>query len=123
MAGTNLMGERGVAPINLPVEQTAILRRELKGWIGGIEEDLAHPKALPDRNAVLREVEAFRRLLAAVDDGEIALPDEEARAAMAKAAEGHDETVGYERITAAHDAHRALLDVLGGPSRDGRCLR
>jgi len=112
-------------PLGLPAAQTAILHDELNGWIAGIEEDLANPKGLPDREAVAGEAAAFGRLLAALDAGEITLPDEEARAAMARAAEGYDEAAGYEHVTAVHEAHRALLDVLGGarPPRDvgGEC--
>jgi hypothetical protein len=100
-------------PLRLPAAQAAILRDELAGWIAGIEEDLADPRCLPDREAATGEAAAFRRILAALDAAEIALPDEEARAAMARAAKGYDEAAGYERALAVHDAHHALLAVLG----------
>jgi hypothetical protein len=32
---------------------------------------------------------------------------------MSRAAEGYDEASGYERIVAVHDAHHALLSLLG----------
>lgn len=106
---------RRVVPLRLPPAQSAILHDELDGWIGGIEEDLGHhPEGPLDRDAATRDAEAFRRLLAALDRGKIALPDEEARAALAKAAEGYGEAAGLARAVAVHDAHRALLDVLGG---------
>jgi hypothetical protein len=105
---------RRTVPLKLPAAQTAILHDELNGWIACIEEDLAHPQGRQDCDAVLHEAEAFRRLLAAVESGEIVLPDDEARVAMEKAAEGYDEAVGYERAIAVHDAHLALLDVLAG---------
>ena len=111
----------GFFPLDLPAAQVAILRGELVAWIDGIEEDLAHPEGVPDRDAAIREAEAFRRLLAAVESSEIVLPDEEARAAMAKAGEGYDEASGIAKDVAVHDAHRALLDVLDGASRG--CLR
>lgn len=114
---------RRTVPLELPAAQTAILHDELDGWIAGIEEDLADPKGAPDRDAALSEAEAFRRLLAALDGGEIALPDEEARAAMAKAAEGYDEAAGIEKAVAVHDAHGALLDVLDGASPERVCVR
>lgn len=104
---------RRVVRLGIPAAQTAILRDELAGWIAGIEEDLADPRGLPDGEAATGGAAAFRRLLAALDAGEITLPDEEARAAMAKAAEGYDEAAGYGRVLAVHDAHHALLDVLG----------
>jgi hypothetical protein len=101
-------------PLRFTVAQAAILHDELSGWIAGIEEDLASPKGIPHGDEAVTEAEAYGRLLAALDAGEIALPDEEARAAMARAAEGHDEAAGYGRTTAIHDAHHILLDVLGG---------
>jgi hypothetical protein len=112
MADRNPTAGPRVVPIDLPPVQTEILRGELLGWLAGIEEDL-ESDALPDPGADAREAEAFRRLLTALDRGEIALPDEEAREAMSHAAEGYDEASGYERIVAVHDAHHALLSVLG----------
>jgi hypothetical protein len=93
------------------VEQTEILRDELLGWLAGIEEDIAADQ-LPDPGADAREADAFRRLLTALDRGEIALPDDEARGAMGRAAEGYDDASGYERVVAVHNAHHALLSVL-----------
>jgi hypothetical protein len=116
MADQNPTAGPRVVPLDLPPAQTEILHAELLGWI---DEDLESPDLLPDPGAMTREAEAFRRLLVAVDTCEIVLPDEEARAALAKAAEGHDETVGYERTVAVHDAHHALLGVLSATDREG----
>lgn len=112
MADQNPMADRRVVPIDLPPAQVEILRDELLGWLAGIEEDL-ETEQLPDPAADAREADAFRRLLSAVDRGEIMLPDEEAREAMSRAAAGYDEASGYERIVAVHDAHHALLSLLG----------
>ena len=112
MADPNPMGAKRLVPLKLPAAQTAILHDELDGWIASIEEDLADPKGLPDRDAATIEAEAFRRLLSALDAREIALPDEDARAVMTKAARGHEEAAGYGRTTAVHDAHHALLSIL-----------
>jgi hypothetical protein len=102
-----------VVPIDLPPAQTEILRDELLGWLAGIEEDLEAPLRPPDQAAAIEEGEAFGRLLAALDRHEIELPDEEAREAMSQAAEGYDEASSYERVVAVHDAHHALLSLLG----------
>jgi hypothetical protein len=99
-------------PIDLPPTQTEILRDELLGWLAGIEEDLETDQ-LPDPGVDAREADAFRRLLTALDRGAIELPDDEAHEAMSRAAEGYDEASGYERIVAVHDAHHALLTLLG----------
>jgi hypothetical protein len=101
-------------PLPLSSRRAAILREELEGWIAGIEEDLATPGGLSDPEGSKNEAEAFRRLLAAVESGEIVLPDEEARVAFAAASEGYEEAASYEKIVAFHDAYQDLLDVLGG---------
>lgn len=99
-------------PIDLPPAWVEILRDELLGWLAGIEEDLETDQ-MPDPGADAREADAFGRLLTALDRDEIEVPDEEARSALERAAEGYDEASGYERVVAVHDAHHALLSVLG----------
>lgn len=113
MADQNPTAGPRVVPIDLPPAQTGILRSELLGWPDGLELDLVHPEPLDDPEASVREADAFRRLLTALDRGEIKVPDEDAREALGKAAEGYDEASGYERVCAVHDAHHALLAVLG----------
>jgi hypothetical protein len=111
MADQNPTAGLRVVPIDLPPAQTEILRDDLLGWLAGIEEDL-ESRQLPDPAADAREADAFRRLLTALDRREIELPDDEAREAMSRAAEGYDEASGYERVVAVHDAHHALLSLL-----------
>jgi hypothetical protein len=113
MADQNPTAGPWVVPVDLPPAQTEILRSELLGWLAGLELDLAHPEPLEDPEASVREADAFRRLLAALDRSEIELPDDEAREALGKAAEGYDEASGYRRVCAVHDAHQALLCLLG----------
>jgi hypothetical protein len=45
------------------------------------------------------------------------LPDEEARATIEKVTEGYEEAAEYTLATLRHDAHLALLDLLGGESK------
>lgn len=100
-------------PVDLSVEQTEILQDVLLGWLAGIEDDLAwSPDSLRDPEATVREADAFRRLLTALDVQEIEIPDEGARSALAGAAHGYDEAIDYVRIIAPHDAHHALLAIL-----------
>jgi hypothetical protein len=113
MADQNPTADPRVVPVDLPVSQTEILRSELNGWLAGIEEDLEADLRPPDRKSAIEEANAFGRLLVALHRGEIELPDEEAREAMSQAAEGYDEASGYERVVAVHDAHHALLSLLG----------
>jgi hypothetical protein len=100
--------------IHLPTAQRAILCDELIGWLAGIEEDLMVDQRLPDPEASVREADAFRRLLVALDRGAIEVPDEEARTALERAAKGYEEAANYARVVAVRDAHHALLAVLGG---------
>lgn len=105
---------RRTVPLQLPAEQTAILRSDLFGGLAGALGDLQTPAKLSDPADNARDGAILLRLLEALDRGEVDLPDEEARARVEILADGHDETVGYERVAAVHDAHHALLDVLCG---------
>ena len=113
MADQNPTAGPSVVPVDLPLAQTELLRSELLGWLAGLELDFAHPEPLEEPEASAREAEAFRRLLTALDRSEIEIPDEDARDALARAAEGYDEASGYVRVCAVHDAHHALLSLLG----------
>jgi hypothetical protein len=116
MADQNPTAGPRVVPIDLPLAQIEILRGELLGWLAGLELDFAYPDPLEDPEASVREADAFRRLLIAIDRSEIEIPDEDAREALGMAAEGYDEASGYARVCAVHDAHHALLAVLGRPA-------
>ncbi|MGH2939405.1 MAG: hypothetical protein ACRDPE_14955 [Solirubrobacterales bacterium] len=110
MADQNPTADPRVVPVDLPPSQTEILRSELLGWLAGLELDFAHPEPLEDPEASVREADAFRRLITALDRSEIEIPDEDALDALGKAAEGYDEASGYVRVCAAH---HALLSLLG----------
>jgi hypothetical protein len=114
MADQNPTADPRVVPVDLPEVQTDILRDELLTWLAGIEHDLTRfPHRLKDPSATVRDAEAFRRLLGALDAHEIAVPDEDARSALAAAADGYDDASGFTRIAAVHNAHHALLSLLG----------
>jgi len=114
MADQNPTAGPRVVPVDLPPAQADILRDELLDWLAGIEHDLTRfPAGLKDPERTVRDAEAFRRLLTALDAHEIELPDEDARVALAGAAAGYDDASGYTRIAAVHDAHHALLSLLG----------
>jgi hypothetical protein len=112
MADQNPTAGPRVVPIDLPPAQTEILRDDLLGWLAGLQLDLRKSDRLDDPQASVREADAFR-LLTALDRSRIELPDEEAREAMGRAAEGYDEANGYRRVVAVHDAYHALLSLLG----------
>lgn len=114
MADTNPTRDPRVVPIQLSVAQTAILCDDLIGWLAGIEDDLMASTRLRDPEASMRDADAFRRLLVALDRGAIEVPDEGARTALERAAKGYDEAAHHARVVAVHDAHHALLAVLDG---------
>lgn len=114
MANENPKPGRRAMPVNLPAEQIKILRSDLNDWLAGVREDLERPDRLPNPERARREADAFERLLAGLGQGEILIPDEDARAAIESAAEGDDRDSGYAEIAAIHDAHHGLLALLGG---------
>ena len=100
--------------LGLATEQTVILRSDLFGGLTGALLDLRRPERLDDPAATAGEGAVYARLLEALDQGEVALPDEEARAEVEKIAASFDKANAYSWVSTIHDAHHALLDVLGG---------
>mgnify|MGYP001034372265 CR=1 FL=1 len=116
MATDNPMGGTRPVPLDIPAKHTPVLRACLTGWLEGTREDLKAPEQMQDPVKAQREAKAFERLLAALAVGQIVLPDEAAREAVAVATADDDEANNYREIAANHDALHALLGVLGGPS-------
>jgi hypothetical protein len=114
MAAQNPTSGRRAVPIDLPADHIAILQKDLSDWLAGVREDLKKPERMSDPERARREADAFERLLAGLDRGEILVPDEDARSAIESAARGHDRASNYIEIAAAHDAHHGLLALLGG---------
>ena len=117
MADENPMGAPRAVPIIFSDHLIDLLKQEVCGWLAGVEEDLETPEGLKDPEASVREAAVFRRLLEALDLREVMLPDEEARATIERASEGYEEAPEYTLATLRHDAHLALLDLLGGESK------
>jgi hypothetical protein len=95
-------GERATVALELPAPQAKILRGTLSSCLEGANEDLRPPGCLPDPSRVRREVAAYRRLLSALDAGEIAL--------QAMRATGVGRTATYRRAAALIEA--GLLERL-----------
>jgi hypothetical protein len=107
-------GERATVALELPAPQAKILRGAFASCLEGAADDLRSPGRLQIPNRVQQEADAYRRLLSALDAGEIALPDEEARSAVEGMALSIEEDTDYRRLIAEHDALFGLLDLLGG---------
>ena len=114
MANENPMGGTRPVPLDLPAKHVPVLRACLTGWLDGVREDLKAPERLHQPNKARREAQAFERLLVALTTGQIVLPDEAAREAVAVATADDDAASNYKEIVANHDALHALLGVLEG---------
>jgi hypothetical protein len=108
----------GPVMTNLPPEHVAILRQRFFGGLHGALQDLQIPWALRDPVATAKDAAIYLRLLEAIEEGRLELPDEEARIRMEDLARSWDETDDYELIASTHDAHWALVDLLGGAQRE-----
>ena len=106
-------GTEAVA-LDLPDPQRKILRSTLTSCLEGVNEDLKQPERLSVRVDVEREAGAYGRLLAALDAGEITIPDEAARQAVEALALAIEKDTDYRQLVAEHDALFGLLDLLGG---------
>ena len=112
-------GTEAVA-LDLPDSQRKILRSTLTSCLEGVSEDLRQPERVPDAPKAQREADAYGRLLAALDAGEVTLPDEAAREAVEVMALAVEEDTSYREIIAEHDALFGLLDLLGGVEAGAR---
>lgn len=106
--------ESSSVALNLPPKHVTILRQHLLGGLDGALRDLQIPRALRDPVATAKDAAIFLRLLEALEEGRLDLPDEEARIRMQDLARSWDEADDYELIASTHDAHWALVDLLGG---------
>lgn len=100
--------------LNLSAKHAAILRRDLADWAADLRADLREPERLEDPDRTRAEAAAYERLCAAVEIGELRVPDAEAERVLRSAAEAHDRESEYERVVAEHDAMHALLAALEG---------
>lgn len=116
MADENPMAAPRAVPIIFSEPLIDLLKQEVGGWLAGVEEDLETPDGLDDPEASVQEAAVWRRLLEALERREVMLPDEEARATMERATERYEGAAKYTLATLRHDAHLALLDLLGGES-------
>ncbi len=116
MANENPTGGARPVPLDLAAKHIPILRSCLNDWLHGVREDLKDPERLQQLDKAQREAQAFERLLVALATGQIVLPDEVAREAVAVATADDDVASNYKEVAANHDALHALLGVLEGGS-------
>jgi len=114
MANENPMGGRRAVPLDLPALHIAILRDSLEDCVEGAERELETPNELRNPDKTRTDAEAYKRLLAGLDRGEVVVPDEMARQAVKQMAAASDEGTGYAEVVAEHDALHGLLALLEG---------
>jgi hypothetical protein len=114
MADQNPMGGGAIVSLDLPDPQVKILRSTLTTCLEGVRGDLETPERLDDPEKARREADAYERLLAGLDRGEIIVPDEPAQEAVEAMATSADEDNNYAEIVAEHVALYELLARLGG---------
>lgn len=113
-------GDRAAVPLELPDSQAKILRDTLAIFLDGVRGDLRDPDSIPNPKRAQREADAYERLLAALDQGSITLPDQEAREAIAEAVRAFEKDEDYLRLVAEYEALSGLLDLLGGTDTETR---
>jgi hypothetical protein len=99
-------------PLDLTALHIAILRDSLEDCLEGAERELEKSDELRDADKVRSDAEAYKRLLAGLDRGEVVIPDEVARQAVKQMAAASDEGTGYAEVVAEHDALHGLLALL-----------
>jgi hypothetical protein len=106
------MGGEHAVPLSIGPEQAEFLRRELTGFKDGLEDDAQTHPYRPDVWGWLVKAEAYGRLIAGINAGEI-VPDDHVRQLVREWAEAHDDAEHYERVVFEHDAIAALRDQIG----------
>jgi hypothetical protein len=120
MATQHDTGGGKAVPLDLPAPQVKILRDTLTSCLEGVSGDLKTPDQMPDPEKARREADAYERLLAALTDGVIVVPDEAAREAVEVMVLAVEEDTSYQRIIAEHGALFGLLSLLGSVEAEGR---
>jgi hypothetical protein len=115
MADRNTRDNRWLVVLDLPPRQAEILRNTLGDCLAGVRGDLEAPAGMPNSERARTEADAYERLLTALDRGQVALPDEPAREALAAIAASADRENEYPRVLAEHDALHGLLARLTAP--------
>jgi hypothetical protein len=109
MADQNPMGGGRPVRLDLPAPQAKILQSTLTTCLLGVRSDLRAPHPVPDPARACREADAFERLLAGLDRGEVVVPDEAAREVVQAMATSVDQENNYAKVVAEHEALFGLL--------------
>jgi hypothetical protein len=114
MADTNPTGRGAAVALSIPADRVRFLRGLFNDARAGVRDELKeHPRQVREPARLRREVAAYGRLLAALEECVI-VPDNEVREVVGGLAKIIDASNEYERVVAEHEALHALLGKLGG---------
>ncbi len=117
MANNDPTGSGHTVALHLDPVHVAVLREAFGSCLEGLRGDLQSPERLGDPERSRREADAYERLLAGLERGEIVAADEVARRVVQALAAASDEANEYERVVAEHDALHGLLRRLESARR------
>jgi hypothetical protein len=106
------MGGGETVALALTDRQRRYLRSALADCKAGREDDLKTHPDHPNAGRWSADADAYGRLIAGVDSGEI-VPDDRLRRLVRELAEAFDREEEYERVVFEHDALAALHDQIG----------
>lgn len=112
MASTDPTGGERAVLLTLPSDQAEYLQEELSGFKSCLEADVRRFRDHPRAGKWLTDAEAYGRLAAGIEAGEV-VPDDRIRRLVREWAEGHDDAEEYERVVFEHDALLGLRVQIG----------
>jgi Arc/MetJ-type ribon-helix-helix transcriptional regulator len=114
MAEQNPTGRGAAVALKLPADHVRFMRGIFTSACAAVRDELReYPDQLKDPDHLRREVAAYGRLLAALDELVI-VPDRDVRDLVGDLAQIIDDTNEYKRVIAEHEALHGLHAQLGG---------
>lgn len=114
MADENPTGRGSAVTLNLPADHVRFMRGIFTSARTAVRDELReYPDQLKDPDHLHREVAAYGRLLAALDELVI-VPDRDVRDLVGDLAHIIDRSNEYSRVVAEHEALHGLHAQLGG---------
>jgi hypothetical protein len=113
MAEQNPTGRGSAVALNISADQVRFLRETFADARAGVRDELENSERLKDPDRLRREVAAYGRLLAALDEL-VVVPDRDVREVVTSLAQIIDGSNEYERVVTEHEALHDLLGQLKG---------
>jgi hypothetical protein len=119
MATEKATATKWKVPLDLPTEWRMILRGRVETWRAGQLDDLMNTDLVKGaaREGYRARIAIYERLIEALRDGKMELPDDEAQAELKRAAEGFDDAEEWAEIKVEHDAMWAFVAATEWPKQ------